>query len=443
MTVLYVEDDAAVRRGSQQALELAGLAVRSFESAEQVLKHIELAAPVVLVTDVRLPHMGGIDLLRHVKTVDAQLPVILVTGHGDVSMAVDAMRAGAYEFIEKPFASDLLCDVVVRALDQRTLSLASGGLQALLASLRGTESGIVGRSPAIELLRQQIARLAHTDADILIQGETGTGKELVARALHEQGMRAKGNYVALNCGGFPESLFEAELFGHESGAFTSASKKRVGKLEFAKGGTLFLDEIETMPQAMQIKMLRVLEERRFERLGANESVELDARVVAASKPDLRAMALDQRFRSDLYFRLSVVVLHVPPLRERREDIPLLFEHFAMQAAARYGCEAPPLRRTALDRLMTHDWPGNVRELRNVAHRWVLGMPESGDPAMAGDDPQPRNFEEQMSAFERHLLETSLRATDGRASAASELLGLPRKTLYDKLRKHNLVPEQYR
>ncbi|MDB5998740.1 MAG: sigma-54-dependent Fis family transcriptional regulator [Rhizobacter sp.] len=443
LTVLYVEDDAAVRRGSKQALELAGLAVEAFESAEQVLKHIELGAPVVLVTDVRLPHMDGIELLRHVHAVDPALPVILVTGHGDVGMAVDAMRAGAYEFIEKPFASERLCDVVTRALDLRALSLEVGGLQRLLDARRGTQASIVGRSPAIDLLRRQIAQLADTDTDVLIQGETGTGKELVARALHEQGVRSKGNYVALNCGGLPESLFEAELFGHETGAFTSASRKRIGKLEHAGRGTLFLDEIETMPLTLQIKLLRVLEERQFERLGSNEALPLDARVVAASKPDLRSMSLAGQFRSDLYFRLSVVILHVPPLRERPEDIPLLFEHFVAQASTKYAREPVPLQRSAWNRLMTHSWPGNVRELRNVAHRWVLGMSEASDEAMLADGTRPRNFEEQMSAFERHLLEDSLRSTEGRASAASELLGLPRKTLYDKLRKHNLVPDQFR
>ncbi len=441
LSVLYVEDDPAVRRGSKQALELAGIRVTDFESAEQALGRIELAAPIVLVTDVRLPNMSGIDLLKYTHRVDPQLPVILVTGHGDVPMAIDAVRAGAYEFIEKPFASERLCDVVERAMQARSLTLEVGDLQRQIESRSAAEATIVGRSPAIDRLRRQIVDLASTDADILIQGETGTGKELVARALHEHSPRHAANYVALNCGGLPESLFEAELFGHEAGAFTSASKKRIGKLEHAGGGTLFLDEIETMPLVLQIKLLRVLEERLFERLGSNELIALNARVVAASKAELRRMSED-RFRSDLYYRLGLAVIHVPPLRERLEDIPLLFEHFTTQAAARYGKRAAPRARATLNRQLAYPWPGPVRELRNVAHRHVLGLPDTfadGSAAQA----ESRSFEENMHAFERHLLEDSMRASGGRASAASELLRLPRKTFYDKLRKHNLMSDQFR
>ncbi len=439
VTIIYVEDDAAVRRGSQQALELAGLRVAAFESAEQALVHLTLAAPVVLVTDVRLPNMSGLELLGRTQAIDPQLPVILVTGHGDVPMAIEAVRAGAYEFIEKPFPSDRLCEVVARAIDKRSLTLEVGELRRRLASRRETEGTIVGASSSIELVRRQILDLAETDADVLIHGETGTGKELVARALHERSARRDSNYVALNCGGLPDSLFEAELFGHEAGAFTSASKKRIGKLEHACGGTVFLDEIETMPLVLQIKLLRVLEERQFERLGSNESIPLTARIVAASKADLRRMSED-RFRSDLYYRLGLAIIQVPPLRDRLEDIPLLFEHFAGQAAKRYGKTAAPLVRSTMNRLMAYSWPGNVRELRNVAHRHVLGLPDAFASDAGAASP---SFEETMQAFERHLLEDSMRASGGRASAASELLRLPRKTFYDKLRKHNLVSDMFK
>ena len=441
LSVLYVEDDPAVRRGSRQALELAGLRVTDFDSAEAAMKHIELAAPVVLVTDVRLPRMSGLDLLRYTHDIDPLLPVILVTGHGDVPMAIDAVRAGAYEFVEKPFASDRLCDVVGRALESRSATLDLGELRRQLASRTEARAGLVGRSQAMERLRRQIIDLAATDADILIHGETGTGKELVARALHDHSPRRPEHFVALNCGGLPESLFEAELFGHEAGAFTSASKKRIGKLEHAGGGTVFLDEIETMPIVLQIKLLRVLEERQFERLGSNDAIPMSARVVAASKADLRRMSED-RFRSDLYYRLGLAVIHVPPLRERLEDIPLLFEHFAGQAATRYGRTAPPLARATLNRLMAYAWPGNVRELRNVAHRHVLALPDTFAQAADADDAS-RSFEDNVNAFERHLIEDAMRACGGRASAASELLRLPRKTFYDKLRKHNLFPDQFR
>ncbi len=385
--------------------------------------------------------MSGMDLLRHAHGVDPQLPVILVTGHGDVPMAIDAVRAGAYEFIEKPFASEVLCDVVTRAVEARAVALELGDLQRRAESHAAAEAVIVGRSPAIERLRGQIVDLAATDADVLIEGETGTGKELVARALHERSGRRDERYVAVNCGGLPEPLFEAELFGHESGAFTSAAKKRVGKLEHAGGGTVFLDEIESMPLVLQVKLLRVLEERQFERLGSNDAIPMRARIVAASKGDLRLVGED-RFRRDLYYRLGLAVVQVPPLRERIEDIPLLFEHFVGQAASRYAKPAPPLARAAMGRLMTYPWPGNVRELRNVAHRHVLGLPDVLE-AGANAEPASRSFEDTMNAFERHLLEDSMRASGGRAAAASELLRLPRKTLYDKLRKHRLLSDQFK
>ena len=448
MKVLYVEDDPAVRCGARQALELAGLSVDEFDNAERVLRHIRPGAPVVVVTDVKLPGMDGMELLRHIKAIDAKLPVVVVTGHGDIAMAVSAMRGGAYEFIEKPFRSERLCDVVQRAMEMRSLGLEVQMLRKQIDGLQSIESLIVGNSPAIEKLRRDITELADTDADVLIKGETGTGKELVARALHQLGQRRAASFVALNCGGLPEALFEAEIFGHEAGAFTSASKRRIGKLEHARGGTLFLDEIESMPMTMQVKMLRVLEERQFERLGANGLIDMDARVIAAAKTDLRALADEDRFRADLYYRLSVVILDVPPLRERREDIPLLFEHFALQAGTRYGRLAEPLTPRAINRLMSHAWPGNVRELRNAAHRHVLGVSSQRDGgdgrgADEGDAAPGSSFEEQIAAFEHRLLEGSLRASRGHASIASDMLGLPRKTLYDKLRRHNLVPENFR
>jgi two-component system C4-dicarboxylate transport response regulator DctD len=440
MKVLYIEDDPSVRRGSKQALELAGMRVDEFESADRVFKHIRPGAAVVVVTDVRLPGMDGLELLRRIKAIDSALPVVIVTGHGDIAMAVGAMRDGAYEFIEKPFGSERLCEVVQRAMETRSLGLEVQALRRKLDGRQSIESMIVGNSPAIDKLRRQIVDLADTDADVLIHGETGTGKELVARALHQLGGRHAASFVALNCGGLPESLFEAEIFGHEVGAFTNASKRRIGKLEHARGGTLFLDEIETMPLQLQVKLLRVLEERQFERLGANELIAMDARVLAATKADLRQMSEEGRFRADLYYRLGVVILEVPALRERREDIPLLFEHFVLQAGVRYSRVAEPLPRTEMNRLMSHSWPGNVRELRNVAHRHVLGISTA---TAHGIEARGRTFEEQVAAFERHLLEESLRTSGGHASIASEMLGLPRKTLYDKLRRHSLVPEDFR
>ena len=439
-TILFVEDDPAVRLGSTQALQLAGLKVRDFGSAEQALAQVVPGACNVLVTDVRLPGMDGLELLEKVHAIDPALPVILVTGHGDISMAVQAMRLGAYDFIEKPFSPEQLTEVVRRAIEKRMLSLEVDALRRKLEGYHAIDAKLLGRSPAITRLRRLILDIADTDADVLILGETGTGKELVARCLHDYGRRRNANFVALNCGGMPESLFESEVFGHEAGAFTSAAKRRIGKIELASGGTLFLDEIETMPMGLQVKLLRTLQERKFERLGSNDLLPMDCRVIAATKADLLERAREQAFRSDLYYRLSVVPLEIPPLRERREDIPLLFSHFVMQAAARYERPVPEVGTDQMQNLMAHAWPGNVRELRNAADRMVLGLPvlaRTDGPAGA------RSLDEQVAQFERHLIQEALTASGGRASAASELLQLPKKTLYDRMKRLGLTSEEFK
>jgi len=277
----------------------------------------------------------------------------------------------------------------------------------------------------------------------LIQGETGAGKELAARCLHDASARHTGNFVAINCGALPETLFESEIFGHEAGAFTGAGKRRVGKVEHASGGTLFLDEIESMPMVMQIKMLRVLQERTLERLGSNTPVPIDCRVVAATKVDLRDLVDRGQFRADLYYRLNVATLPLPPLRERREDTPLLFEHFSMLAAARHHRESPPADADRMRRLMAYDWPGNVRELRNVADRCVLGIestfPPFGTPTTTG----PRPLAETVETFERSLIADALRRNGGSLARTSEDLQLAKTTLHDKIRKYNLAGDDTR
>lgn len=433
LEVLFVEDDPAVRLGSTQALELAGLRVSGFVSAEQVMPRVVPGFAGVLVTDVKLPGADGLALLAHALAVDPTLPVILVTGHGDITMAVQAMRLGAYDFIEKPFSPEQLTEVVERALEKRALSLEVDALRRKLEGYEAIEGKLIGRSPAMQRLRRMVLDVAGTDADVLILGETGTGKELVARCLHDHGRRRHGPFAAINCGGMPEALFESEMFGHEAGAFTGAAKRRIGKVEHARAGTLFLDEIETMPMSLQVKMLRMLQERKFERLGSNELLPMDSRVIAATKADLLEAAGEQKFRADLYYRLSVVVLTLPPLRERREDIPLLFTHFAMQAALRYERELPSVSPRHLQALMTHAWPGNVRELCNMADRFVLGLWD-GAPGFSGDAQGPRSLDEQMVHFERYLIREALEACGGSATAAAERLGVPRKTLYDKMRR---------
>jgi two-component system C4-dicarboxylate transport response regulator DctD len=440
-TILFVEDDPAVRLGSTQALQLAGLQVRGFGSAEQVIPQITPGLPSVLVTDVRLPGMDGLELLEKVHAIDAALPVILVTGHGDISMAVQAMRLGAYDFIEKPFSPEQLTEVVRRAVEKRMLSLEVDSLRRKLEGYHAIDAKIIGKSPAITRLRRLILDVADTDADVLILGETGTGKELVARCLHDHGRRRNAGFVAINCGGMPEQLFESEVFGHEPGAFTGAARRRVGKIELASGGTLFLDEIETMPMGLQVKLLRTLQERTFERLGSNDLLPMDCRVIAATKADLLERAREQAFRSDLYYRLSVVPLEIPPLRERREDIPLLFSHFVMQAALRYERPVPEVGTEQMQALMAHSWPGNVRELRNAADRFVLGLSDLARGAEAGGG--GRSLDEQVAQFERHLIQEALAASGGRAAAASELLRLPKKTLYDRMKRLGLSGEEFK
>ncbi|SIS36548.1 sigma-54-dependent transcriptional regulator [Insolitispirillum peregrinum] len=438
LKVLIVEDDENVRIGCQQALQLEGILTEAVGSADLARKMIGPGFPGIVVTDIRLPGMDGMELLRHLHDLDSDLPVVLMTGHGDVAMAVQAMKLGAHDFIEKPFSPDYLVGVVRRALERRHLVLEVQSLRARLNTRDNLEARLIGTSASIEAVRSLISELGDTSADVLIHGETGTGKELVARCLHDVSPNRKGNFVAINCGGLPESLFESEIFGHEAGAFTGAAKKRIGKIEHANGGTLFLDEIESMPIPMQIKLLRVLQERVVERLGSNTAIPVNCRVIAATKADLRELSDQGQFRADLYYRLNVVTLPLPPLRERREDIALLFEHFAVQAAARHGRPVPPASRERNRQMMAYHWPGNVRELRNVADRCVLGI-DSGFPPFAPSQQAnaSRPLAETVEAFERALITEALRRNDNSLARTSEDLQVAKTTLHDKIRKYGL------
>ncbi|MFG1478743.1 sigma-54 dependent transcriptional regulator [Xanthobacter sp. V4C-4] len=430
--VVLVDDEEVVRLTIAQTLDLAGMDVEAFATAEAALGAIGRDFPGVVVSDVRLPGRDGLALLADVRRRDPELPVVLVTGHGDIAMAVAAMREGACDFIEKPFVSDAFVEVVRRALERRALVMENRRLRTALAGDDAIARCLVGQSPALRRLRDDVARLASTCADVLILGETGAGKEQLARALHEGGSRRDKPFVAVNCGAIPESMFESEMFGHEAGAFTGAGKRRVGKIEHASGGTLFLDEVESMPLAMQVKLLRVLQDRRVERLGSNVAIAVDLRVVAATKEDLGALAEAGRFRKDLFFRLDVVTLALPPLRERREDIPLLFELFLVQAAVKYQrpvTEVPPALRRSL---MLADWPGNVRELKNAAERYMLGFlaPDFSTGAAPG-------LNALLERVERLVIEDALKASGQRISAAALALDIPRKTLSDRMKRLGL------
>jgi two-component system C4-dicarboxylate transport response regulator DctD len=419
--VIVVDDEAPIREAVQQWLTLSGFEVRLFSRAEECLAHLPDHFPGVILSDVRMPGMDGLQLLAALQP-----------------MAVDAMRDGAYDFLEKPFSPETLLGSLRRALEKRALVLENRALHERADNRSRLDGTLLGMSPTMQTLRRQVLDLSQLPVNVLIRGETGSGKEMVARCLHDFGPRADKPFVAVNCAAIPEQLFEAELFGHESGAFTGAQGKRIGKLEYAHGGTVFLDEIESMPLAQQVKLLRVIQERRIERLGSNQSIDIDVRIIAATKPDLLDEARAGRFREDLAYRLNIAELRLPPLRERREDIPMLFSHFSRNAAERLGRSAPVLSGEQLSHLLSHDWPGNVRELANAAERQVLGL----DGPAAQGSAVGQSLVAQQEAFEAHCIRSALRRHRGDIKAAMHELQLPRRTLNEKMQRHGLVREDF-
>jgi two-component system C4-dicarboxylate transport response regulator DctD len=435
--VILIDDDPEVLDAYRQTLELDGFNVTAVGSAWLGLQALSPEACTVVLSDVRMPGEDGFGLLEAVRAVDREIPVVLMTGHGDVPMAIKAVRAGAWDFIEKPADPIRLVETIRRAFAHRSLILENRTLKSQAEGKDPLAGRLVGRSGAIERLRRTLRTLADAEADVLLLGETGTGKEVAARALHDFGRRRQGRFVALNCGAMPETMIESELFGHEPGAFTGARERRIGKIEHASGGTLFLDEIESMPMNAQVRLLRVLQERMIERLGSNKEIPVDIRVVAATKADLAALAGKGAFREDLVYRLNVVTVRLPLLRERRDDVPVLFHHFLNLAAARQARAAPSLDPSFLERLQQQEWPGNVRELRNAAERYLLGLDEDEPPRT---EPIPRGamtLEQQMEIAERRVLEETLTRLGGRIGTTAEALGITRKTLYLKMKKYEL------
>lgn len=441
--VFLIDDDKDLLKATQQTLELAGFAVFAFSAASDALTALDTGFAGVVVSDIRMPQMDGQQLFTRIKQLDADLPVILMTGHGDIPMAVQAIQDGAYDFIAKPFATDRLVQSVRRAAEKRRLILENRSLRLSAEQAQG-DLPLIGQTPAIERLRHTLRQIADTDVDVLVTGETGSGKEVVASLLHRWSRRAKGNFVALNCGALPETVIESELFGHEPGAFTGAQKKRVGRIEHASSGTLFLDEIESMPPAIQVQMLRVLEMREVTPLGTNEVRPVDLRVVAAAKIDLGDPSQRGDFREDLYYRLNVVTLSIPPLRERRDDIPLLFGYFAERAAVRFKRDVPAVSTTVRRHLHQHDWPGNVRELAHFAERFVLGletttMPKPGEVPVAD---AALSLPVRIERYEAELIRETLSQNNGDVRRTIEALGIPRKTFYDKLQRHGIVRGEF-
>ncbi len=448
--IYLVDDDSDLRTATAQWLELADYQVETFPDAPSALARINPQMAAVVISDVKMPKMNGMEFLARLTALDKDLPVVLITAHGDVQMAVKAIRQGAYDFIEKPFEPERLLDVLQRASEKRQLVLENRDLRRQLNGTGAIEKRLIGDCPAIQRLRAELLDVADTDAPVLIQGETGTGKEVVAQCLHEFSSRKSSKFVAVNCGAIPENMVETELFGHERGAFTGADRRRIGRFEYAEGGTLFLDEIGTMPLPIQVKVLRALQEREIVRIGSNEPQPIDIRLISATNCDLLAECAVGQFRNDLYYRINVVELRVPPLRERGGDILLLFDYFIAQAAITYKRPTVSIQATDAALLMHHKWPGNVRELKNIAERFILSsLPDAqrlpsifGSTGQASTLPGNPPLLELLRHYERSLLEQSLSRHNGDIQAVTEELGLPRRTLNEKLTRHNLERKDF-
>jgi two-component system response regulator AtoC len=443
-TVLVVDDDAAVRKILVSLLVQAGLEGLDASSGSEALRLLERRPVDVVITDLRMPAMDGLELLKEVGRTWPDVAVVMLTAHGTIALAVEAMKAGACDFLLKPFDRDEVLFTVNKAV------MASSG-HAMVPPVRPEQDRLLGDSRALSRVRELVSRAASGQANVLIRGETGTGKELVARAIHEQSPRCHGPLVKLNCAAFPDALLESELFGYERGAFTGAVSRKPGRLELGGGGTLFLDEIGDVPRSTQVKLLRVLQEREIERLGGTSTIKIDVRFVAATHRPLEAMVERGEFRQDLFYRLNVIPIDLPPLRERREDIELLARHFARTLAISNGRASADIEPAAIRLLAAQPWPGNIRQLENFVERLIVlsdGPPireqdvvrelareshresESGRRAAASGT--TRSLDDKVRQVERDALVEALARAGNNRSLAARLLGVSRRTLYNKL-----------
>jgi len=437
-TVLVVDDDPTQRRLLQAVLERDGHAVVHAASGGEAIDRMTRGGGAdVILLDMIMPEMSGLECLAELRSAGVTTPVIVLTANGGIDTVVKAMQAGAQDFFVKPVGPERLLVGVRNALKLEQLTTEVGRLTKRVQG-RASFDDIIGDSAPMRMVKALGARAAKSSIPVLITGESGVGKEVIARALHGAGDRAGKPFVAVNCGALPDGLIESELFGHELGAFAGAMRRRVGHVERAHNGSLFLDEVESMPLAVQVKMLRVLEEREIHPIGANEPRVLDLRILASAKIDLGEAARRGVFREDLFYRLNVVRLRVPPLRERREDIPLLFAHFLRRAADRQGLDAPEVGDGVRRRLLEEAWPGNIRELAHFAERVVLGL-EDGRAEATSDLSLP----DRLHRFEGELLRDALETHRGDIVAVLEEMRIPRKTLYDKLQRHGLKPADFR
>ncbi|MHC9418586.1 sigma-54-dependent transcriptional regulator [Sphingomonas citri] len=427
LRVVLIDDDEGLRTALADSFAIAGIDVEPYGDARAALAQLDADFRGIVVSDIRMPRMDGHALFEAVAARDPELPVILMTGHGDIAMAVAALRQGAFDFIAKPFAADHLIASARRALEMRRLVLENRRLRVAAAEAE-THYPLIGDTPAMVRLRDTIRQLADVDVDVLVEGETGTGKELVALLLHRWSHRRARQFVAVDCAALPDAVADEALFG---------SRAQPGRVADADRGTLFLDEIDSMSPALQGKLLRVVEERELPQPGGAPRV-VNLRVVAAAKTDLAAAVAEGRFRADLLYRLETVRLRIPPLRERRADVPLLFAYFLGEAAERFGRERPNIDPAVEARLVADDWAGNVRELRNYATRVVLGVAE-GTPSAADQLP----LAERVDRFEAATIRAALDRVRGDVGAAAAELQVPRRSLYDRLQRHGIEPAAFR
>jgi len=442
--ILVVDDDEQMQFMLREALGARGFEVEVAESAERALDLLAQRSFEVVLLDIRLEGMSGLEALPRILARDPHLPVVMMTGHGSRQAAIEAIQAGAYDFFEKPFKIEELAIVLRRALERRRLTTQIEQLQDRFAF-----ENIIGESGAMQAVLRLVQKVVATDVTVLICGESGTGKELIAQAIHYNSPRADKPFVRLNCVAIPETLLESELFGHERGAFTGAVARRPGKFELANGGTIFLDEIGDMSLHTQAKILRVLQEREFERVGGSETIKIDVRIVAATNKDLAKAVEGGSFREDLYYRLNVFSINLPPLRERKEDIPLLVEHFVEHNARYLGKPLTGLTAEAMNILLAYDWPGNVRELENYIQRAAVMAdgkligPECLPPHLLTFNPKveeepeldpTKSLDEMLEGLERKLIRAALQRTGGVQSRAARLLGITERSLWHRIKK---------
>ena len=443
--ILIVDDDADVRENLSDLLSTEFIKIQAFESPVKALKLLSAGEHYVVLTDLRMPDHDGLEFAQQVQAINSNIPVILMTGYGEVSVAVQAMKQGVYDFVEKPFDTDILIKILKRATEKAFLDLSLQLTQQELAYRDGIDRRIIGQCAAMKQLKSQILRLAVMDVPVLIQGDTGSGKELVARSLHEYSKRCDQPFVPLNCAAIPDQLAEAELFGHAKGAFTDAHQARKGKLEHANDGTLFLDEVESLSASLQAKLLRALSDQKITPLGSNNEIPINFRVISATKDELRG---NDSFRQDLYFRLQVAILRIPSLNQRSEDIVSLFEYFVNQQCENFAVEYKTTSNVTKTALMTYDWPGNVRELINVATRYVIDQCED---IISVDSIQPviesianqSSLKGQVSAFEENLLRAKLTEHEGKVAKVLADLKLERRTFNQKLNRYSISVADYR